>query len=213
MQYKLSLTFVSDPFYVQFVRSLCIAFYFGHLCLNHDNWFTSYLSSYFKQYSGPSSQNQISRAILSLNSTIYHGPLKSHSHSNRGLKFSFFIEQMNEGDEAIESTVTRKKKRHSGFRYSSKKVLERSRVKRETTNVGGIQFKSVTKALSYPSEHDCSARSSFPLCLDSVEELDGDGVELSCGNAITFDGCNIKVSNITFPDTCLILGQVIVNSY
>jgi hypothetical protein len=44
---------------------------------------------------------------------------------------------MNEGDEAIESTVTRKKKRRSGFRYSSKKVLERSRVKRETTNVGG----------------------------------------------------------------------------
>jgi hypothetical protein len=35
---ELSLTFVSNPFYVQFVRSLCIAFYFGHLCLNHDNW-------------------------------------------------------------------------------------------------------------------------------------------------------------------------------
>jgi hypothetical protein len=126
---------------------------------------------------------------------------------------------MNEGDEAIESMVTRKKKRRSGFRYSSKKVLEPSRVKRETTNVGRIQFKSVTKALSYPSEigdivhHDCSVRSGFPLCLDSVEELDGDGVELNYGNAITYDGCNIKVNNINFPDTCLIHGLVIVNSY
>jgi hypothetical protein len=105
---------------------------------------------------------------------------------------------MNEGDEAIESMVTRKKKRRSGFRYSSKKVLE---------------------ALSYPSEigdivhHDCSVRSGFPLCLDSVEELDGDGVELNYGNAITYDGCNIKVNNINFPDTCLIHGLVIVNSY
>jgi hypothetical protein len=126
---------------------------------------------------------------------------------------------MNEGDEAIESMVTRKKKRRSGFRYSSKKVLEPSRVKRETTNVGRIQFKSVIKALSYPSEigdsvhHDCSVRSGFPLCLDSVEELDGDGVELNYGNAITYDGCNIKVNNINFPDTCLIHGLVIVNSY
>jgi hypothetical protein len=75
---------------------------------------------------GPSSQNQIFRAILSLNSTTYHGPLNSDPHINRGLKFIFFLEQMNEGDEAIESTVTRKKKRRSGFRYSSKKVLERS---------------------------------------------------------------------------------------
>jgi hypothetical protein len=153
---------------------------------------------------GPSSQNQIFRAILSLNSTTYHGLLNSDRHINRGLKFTFFLEQMNEGDEAIESTVTRKKKRRSGFRYSSKKVLERSRVKRETTNVGGIQFKSATKALSYPSEigdivhHDCSARSSFPLCLDSVEELDGDGMELSCGTAITYERSNIKVSNFNF---------------
>jgi hypothetical protein len=98
---------------------------------------------------------------------------------------------MNEGDESIESTETRKKKRPSGFRYSSKKVLERLRVKRRTAKVGGIQFESVTKALSYPSEignivhHDYAAGLSFPPCLDSIEEHDGDRMELSCGNAKT----------------------------
>jgi hypothetical protein len=100
---------------------------------------------------------------------------------------------MNEGDEAIESTETRKKRRHSWFRYSSKKVLEHLRVKRETAKVGGVQFESVTKTLSYPSEigdivhHDCAARSSFPTCLDSVEEHDGDRIELTCGDAVTFE--------------------------
>jgi hypothetical protein len=39
---------------------------------------------------------------------------------------------MNERDDPTESTESRKKKRRSGFRFSSKKVLERSRVKRET---------------------------------------------------------------------------------
>jgi hypothetical protein len=74
---------------------------------------------------------------------------------------------MNEGDEAIESTETRKKRRRSGFRYSSRKVLERSRVKRETAKVGGVQFEAVTRTLSYPSEicdivhHDCAARSMW----------------------------------------------------
>ena len=108
---------------------------------------------------------------------------------------------MNEGDESIKSTETRKKKRRSRFRYSSKKVFERSRVKRRTAKVGGFQFESVTKALSYPSEigdivhHDCTARSSFPPCLDSVEEHDGDRMELSCGNTITYVRCNIKVSD------------------
>jgi hypothetical protein len=98
---------------------------------------------------------------------------------------------MNEGDESIESTETRKKKRRSGFRYSS----------RRTAKVGGIQFESVTKALSYPSEigdivhYDCATGSSFLPCLDSVEEHDGDGMELSCDNAITYKRCNIKISD------------------
>jgi hypothetical protein len=111
---------------------------------------------------------------------------------------------MNEGDEAIESTETRKKRRRSGFRYSSRKVLERSRAKRETAKVGGVQFEAVTRTLSYPSEicdivhHDCAARSSFPTCLDSVEELDGDIKELSCVDAVTYERCNIEVSYFYF---------------
>jgi hypothetical protein len=111
---------------------------------------------------------------------------------------------MNEGDVSIESTETRKKKRRSGFRYSSKKEFDRSKVKRRTAKVVGIQFESVTRALSYPSEsgdivlHDNAAGSSFPPCLDSVEEHDGDEMELSCGNAITYDRCNIKVSIMPF---------------
>jgi hypothetical protein len=107
---------------------------------------------------------------------------------------------MNEGDVSIEST--RKKKRHSGFRYSSKKALDRSKVKRMTAKVVGIQFESVTRALSYPSEScaidDNAAGSSFLPCLDCVEEHDGDVMELSCGNAITYDRCNIKVSFMPF---------------
>jgi hypothetical protein len=111
---------------------------------------------------------------------------------------------MNEGDDPIESTESRKKKRRSRFRFSSKKVLERSRVKRETAMFRGIQFESVTKALSYPSEivdvvhHDCAVGSTFQPCLDSVEEHERDGIELSCGNAITYEGCNIEVSNFYF---------------
>jgi hypothetical protein len=109
---------------------------------------------------------------------------------------------MNEGDVSIESTT--KKKRRSRFRYSSKKALDRSKVKRRTAKVLGIQIESVTRALSYPSEsgyivlHDNAARSSFPPCVDCVEEHDGDEMELSCGNAITYDSCNIKVSIMPF---------------
>ena len=83
----------------------------------------------------------------------------------------FYLEQMNEGDEAIVTTVGRKKKRRSGFRFSSRKALERSRLKRETTKACGYQFESVTRALTYPSEicdivhHDCAVGSSHHLAL------------------------------------------------
>jgi hypothetical protein len=64
--------------------------------------------------------------------------------------------------------------------------------------------KPLQRTLSYPSEicdivhHDCAARSSFPTCLDSVEELDGDIKELSCGDAVTYERCNIEVSYFYF---------------
>jgi hypothetical protein len=111
---------------------------------------------------------------------------------------------MNERDDPTKSTESRKKKRRSGFRFSSKKVLERSRVKRETAKFREIQFESVTKALSYPSEiadivhQDCAVDPTFQRCLDSVEEHERVGIELSCGNAITYEGCNVEVSNFLF---------------
>ena len=111
---------------------------------------------------------------------------------------------MNELDETFVSTETRKKRRRSGFRYSSKKVLQCSRVKQKTSKVGRIQLESVTKALAFWSEivdsvhHDCALRSSHQPFLDSVEEHDGDGIELTCGHASTFDISKLKVSNIFY---------------
>ena len=105
---------------------------------------------------------------------------------------------MNEGVEAIEVTETRNKRRHSGFRYSSRKILNRSRVQREVAKVGGNQFKSVTKALSFDEcdivHNVCAVGSSFPPCLDRVLEHDGVGEDLSIGDAIIYDDCIEKVS-------------------
>ena len=113
----------------------------------------------------------------------------------------FHLEQMYEGDEAIVSTAARKKKRCSGFKFSSKKVLQHSRVKRETSKVGGNQFDSVTKALSFTCEigdnkyHDCVHGSNLPTSLDCIVELDGDCVDMSNGDAVILDGCTQMVGN------------------
>jgi hypothetical protein len=57
---------------------------------------------------------------------------------------------MNEGDELIPTTVTRKKKRSTGFRFSSKKALECSKLTR-LSKARGCDFTSVTRTLLYPS--------------------------------------------------------------
>ena len=107
---------------------------------------------------------------------------------------------MNEGVEAVLTTESRKKRRRSGFRFSSRKVLEQSRVKRKTSRASECQFESVKKALLYPGEicgivhHNCAAGSSSPPCLESVLEHEGAGLKLSIGNAITIEECNQKVS-------------------
>ena len=123
---------------------------------------------------------------------------------------------MNELDESSVSTETRKKRRPSRFRYSSKKVFQRSRVQRETSKVGRKKLELVTKALPFPSEivdnvhHDCALRSTLQPFLDSVEEQDGVGIELPCGHASTFDISNIKVSipltffTITLISKCIL---------
>jgi DNA-binding transcriptional MerR regulator len=56
---------------------------------------------------------------------------------------------MNEGDGTIPSRKTRKKKRGSGFRYSRKKDLKCSKLKRAAKS-RGFKLASVTKALSCP---------------------------------------------------------------
>jgi hypothetical protein len=81
---------------------------------------------------------------------------------------------MNEGDGSIPSKETRKKRRGSGFRFSSKKDLERS------------ELASVTKALTYQLAHSSSGvhGSGGHVCLEVVQEKDGDENVLTKDNAI-----------------------------
>jgi hypothetical protein len=60
------------------------------------------------------------------------------------------LEQMKECDESINATGSRRKKRGSGFRFSSQKVLDRSRLTR-LAKARVCEVKSVTRTLSYPS--------------------------------------------------------------
>ena len=106
---------------------------------------------------------------------------------------------MNEGSKAIELSESRKKRRRSGFRFSSRKVLERSRLKRDSARGSVYQFDFVRKELSYTSEvleidHcDCAAGSSNPPCLDSVLEQDGPGIKLTIESANIQEAINQEV--------------------
>ena len=57
---------------------------------------------------------------------------------------------MSDCDEVIPVTASRKKRRRSGFRFSSRKVLDRSRLKR-LAKASGCEVISVTRTLTYPS--------------------------------------------------------------
>ena len=113
------------------------------------------------------------------------------------------IEQMSEADGSMPTTVTRKRKRGSGFRYSTKKALQQSRVRREAAKDRGLEFGSVRKALSYPVEvlneigvdnlGDCSIR---PASLHSVDENEVERIEESIEIDNTIFGCRRKVSII-----------------
>jgi DNA-binding transcriptional MerR regulator len=78
---------------------------------------------------------------------------------------------MNEGDGSNLSREARKKKKGSGFRYSSKKDLERSKLKRAAKSRDS-DLASITKALSYPcaQSSSCDPGSGGPLCLEVVRE-------------------------------------------
>jgi hypothetical protein len=58
---------------------------------------------------------------------------------------------MSEADGTIPTTVTRKWKRGSRFKYSTKKTLERSKLSKERAKDRVLELGSVRKALTYPS--------------------------------------------------------------
>jgi DNA-binding transcriptional MerR regulator len=106
---------------------------------------------------------------------------------------------MNEGDGSILSKVTRKKRRGSGFRFSSKKDLERSKLMRAAKSRGS-ELASVTKALTYPLAQSSNGvhGSGGPVCLEVVKEKDGDENDQTKDNAIIDTECILQVS--TFID-------------
>jgi hypothetical protein len=58
---------------------------------------------------------------------------------------------MSEADGMIPTMVTKKRKRRFGFRYSTKKALERSIVLKEIAKGRVLELGSMRKALTYPS--------------------------------------------------------------
>jgi hypothetical protein len=93
--------------------------------------------------------------------------------------FCLYFRADEEGGGLIPSREARKKRRGSGFRYSSKKDLERSKLKRSAkTRASELAF--VTKALSYPRPQSSGgiSGSGGQFCLEGVKEQDGDEVDL-----------------------------------
>ena len=124
-------------------------------------------------------------------------------------------EQMSEADGTIPTTVTRKRKRHSGFRYSSKKALNRSRLLRETRKAGEFEIGSVRKALTYPCEElreigivdlaECSTGSFGIASLKSIEENLEEKIDANIGDVLSVEECSIKVSVFGYVLNSLIL--------
>jgi hypothetical protein len=95
---------------------------------------------------------------------------------------------MNECDESFPATESRKKKRGSGFRFSSKKVLDHYRLKR-LAKARDCEVTSVTRTLSYPSLipnevcasdfHGSATTSCESLVLVTVDEFEEERKETS----------------------------------
>jgi hypothetical protein len=102
---------------------------------------------------------------------------------------------MNEGGGLIPSREARKKKRGSGFRYSSKKDLECSKVKK-VAKTSASELASVTKALSYPRAQSSGgvSGSGGSFCLQGVKEQEGDEVDLRQCNSMDEGECPLQVS-------------------
>jgi hypothetical protein len=108
----------------------------------------------------------------------------------------------------IPTTVTRKRKRRSGFTYSTKKAIECSRLSKEIAKGRVLELGSVKKALTYPSELlseigvvdlvECSARSIGPASLQSVDENQEERLEASIGVEFSVSECYKKVSILRY---------------
>ena len=112
---------------------------------------------------------------------------------------------MSEADRTIPgTTVTRKRRRGSGFRYSSRKALNRSRLLRETKKAREYEIGSVRKALTYPCEDlseigivdlaECSTGSFVIASLKSVEENPGERFKADIGVVQSVEEHSIQVS-------------------
>jgi hypothetical protein len=102
--------------------------------------------------------------------------------------------------------VTTKRKRGFGFRYSTKKALERSKLSREIAKGRVPELGSMRKALIYPSElwsnigivdlGNFSSGSIGPASLHLVDKNQEERIDASIGNIVLVDECSNKVSII-----------------
>jgi hypothetical protein len=115
------------------------------------------------------------------------------------------LEQMNEADGTSPTMVTRKRKRGSGFRYSTKKALECSRLSKEAAKGRVSELESVRKALTYLIELlseigvvDLGDYSIGPASLHSIDENEEEGIDVSIGIADMIAECIREVSIIRY---------------
>jgi hypothetical protein len=102
---------------------------------------------------------------------------------------------MNDFDEMIPSTVTRKKKRKSRLKFSIEKALKHSREARLTAKARGYDFSSATKKLAFidrlSSERcfanlkGCASETDCLELLQPIEENEEKKNEFSLEDAIT----------------------------
>jgi hypothetical protein len=122
---------------------------------------------------------------------------------------------MSEADGTIPTTVTRKWKRGSRFKYSTKKTLERSKLSKERAKDRVLELGSVRKALTYPSAllseigvvdiADCSTGSFGQLSLHSVDENQEERTNAGFGIVVSNVECCHIVSIIISCLECLFL--------
>jgi hypothetical protein len=112
---------------------------------------------------------------------------------------------MSEADGTIPTTMTRKRKKGSGLKYSTKKALEHFRLSKERAKGRVLELGSVKKALTYPSAllseigvvdlADCPAGSFGQLSLYSVDEHQEERTDAGLGNLVSDVEC-YKIVNI-----------------